>query len=898
MSLAPGTRLGPYEVVAAAGAGGMGEVYRARDTRLERTVALKVLPQELSASPEVRQRFEREAKAISQLSHPHICAVYDVGRAGDTDYLVMEFLEGEVLSDRLARGPLPIDEVLRYGIQIADALDRAHRNGIVHRDLKPGNIMLTRSGAKLLDFGLAKTLPTHLEPGPAGSEPTAPPTRADLTQEGTILGTVQYMAPEQLEGKDTDARTDIFALGAVLYEMVTGRKAFAATSQASIITAIMSSEPVPLSSVQPATPPLLDRLVHACLAKNRDDRMQTAHDVRLQLRWIAEGSQAGTPVGMVPPPTISRKGHDRLAWGVAAVALAAAASLGASKLWSTPTPMVETRRVVRSTILLPDKVGLSSAEISPDGSRIVFGGPDAAGKLQLWVRPLDSDTATPLSGTESGILPFWSPDGRYIGFFADRKLKRIEAAGGGAALSLYDIDGVGGTWAPSGDILFSAPSGPILRLPANGGAASPVTTLDAGRGENAHRYPYMLPDGRHFLYLALKLGGTSRDPANRIWVGSIDGGAAMPLLPANFNAQYADGYLVFVRGGDQSGSLLAQPFDAARLETTGDTVTVAEHIALNGDHLGLGRFSVSTNGSLLYDDRQLYTQLEVFDRTGRKFGSMGEATPAFRFSPRLSPDGSRVAFDAYDPGTQTTQVWIGDLSRGVETRLTSPPGSNAGPIWSPDSTRVAFQSDRKHQADIYIRRADGTGADQAVTDEEGQKIPSAWSSDGRFVIAFNREAAGERLVGISAFPLDGDRTPLVVVPRRTDNIGDISLSPDRRWLAYDTSEGRRREVYVVSFPDGQQKVQISNTGGLNPKWTRNGRELLYLGYDRRVVAVAIDGTGGLRAATPAPLFSLPEGSPLVWDAAPDGERMLTVVPVLRSSSVPLSLVQNWSAAIR
>jgi len=456
----------------------MGEVYRARDTRLERTVAIKVLPHELSSSPELRQRFEREAKTVSQLSHPHICAIYDVGRAGDTDYLVMEFLEGEVLSTRLAKGPLPIDDVLRYGIQIADALDRAHRSGIVHRDLKPGNIMLARSGVKLLDFGLAKSVPAHIGRAAPGDGETSLPTRADLTQEGTILGTVQYMAPEQLEGKEADTRTDIFALGAVLYEMATGRKAFAAGSQASLITAIMSAEPQRLSSVQPMVPPLLDRLIHSCLAKDRDDRVQTAHDALLQLRWIAEGSQVATP----QPVTTRRKHRERLAWTVAAAALAAAAWLGVNQLRAAPVP-AEAARVVRSAILLPDKTGLNSAEISPDGTRVVFSGTDATGKVQLWVRALDADTATPLSGTESGILPFWSPDGRYIGFFADKKLKRIEAAGGGAPLSLYDIDGVGGTWAPSGDILVSAPSGPIQRLPAAGGQATPVTTLDASHGE-------------------------------------------------------------------------------------------------------------------------------------------------------------------------------------------------------------------------------------------------------------------------------------------------------------------------------------------------------------------------------------------------------------------------------
>jgi len=889
MSLAAGTRLGPYEVVASVGAGGMGEVYRAKDTRLERTVAIKVLPEGVSSTPEQRQRFEREARTISQLSHPHICAVYDVGREGDTEYLVMEYLEGEVLSDRLLQGALPFEQVLRYGIQIADALDRAHRHGIVHRDLKPANIMLTRSGVKLLDFGLAKTAAPHIGLGSAANGQTSLPTRADLTREGTILGTVQYMAPEQLEGKEADARSDIFALGTVLYEMVTGRKAFAAGSQASLITSIMSAEPTRLSSVQPTIPPLLDRLIHTCLAKDRDDRIQTAHDVLLQLRWAAEGSQVGT----APPVTARRKNRERLAWMVAAAAVAAAVWLGLSQGRSVPATE-QPARVLRSTILLPERVGLNSAVLSPDGSRIVFSGTDASGKAQLWLRALDADSATRVAGTEGGVLPFWSPDGRYIGFFADKKLKRIEASGG-APLALHEVDGVGGAWAPDGDILFTAPSGPVLRLPAGGGKATPVTTVDAARGETAHRYPFVLPDGRHFLYLAVNLAGSPDAPANQIWVGSLDGAPARPLLSANFNAQYADGYLLFVRGGDQGGSLLAQPFDPVRRETSGAPVTVAQHVALYGDFLGLGSFSVATSGALLFDASRLLTRLEWYDRTGKPAGTFGE--PALRYFPRISPDGSRIAFDVYDPGTQTTQVWIGDVKRGVETRLTSVPGSNAGAVWSPDGSRVAFQSNRKHQADVYVRRADGTGADEPVTDEDGQKIPMDWSADGRFLTIFDREPAGGRLVGISAIPLAGDRKPLAVVPRFTDNIGGVRLSPDGRWLVYDTTESGRTEVYVTPFPSGQGRTQVSNNGGVNAKWSRNGREVVYTAFDRRVMSVAVDTTSGFRAATPVPLFQLPEGAGFGWDVSADGERFLLNVPVLKSSSVPLNLVLNWASAL-
>jgi Tol biopolymer transport system component len=800
----------------------------------------------------------------------------------------MEYLEGEVLSDRLARGALPIEQVVRYGLEIADALDRAHRHGIVHRDLKPGNIMLTRSGVKLLDFGLAKALPSPVEPGAAGKGQTSVPTQAPLTQQGTMLGTVQYMAPEQLEGRESDARTDIFALGAVLYEMASGRKAFEATSQASLITAIMSSEPPALSSTQPMSPPLLDRLIRVCLAKDPEERIQTAHDVVLQLRWIAEGSQTGVP----QPVVARRKSRERLAWTVAGAAVAVAAWLGFAQIRLPPTPPA---KVLRAAVLLPERVGLNNAVISPDGSRVVFSGTDATGTVQLWLRPLDADSATRLAGTEGGILPFWSPDGRFIGFFADKKLKRVEASGG-APLALYDVDGVGGTWAPNGDILFNAASGPILRLPASGGEAIPITTLDTSRGETAHRYPFVLPDGRHFLYLALNLAGNSKDPANQIWVGSLDSGSARPLFSANFNPQYADGYLLFIRGGDQGGSLLAQPFDPARLATSGEPVTLAEHVSLYGDFLGLGGFSVSAGGTLVYDASRLLTRLEWFDRSGNQIGVFGE--PGLHSSPRISPDGSRIAFGVYDSGTQTTQVWVGDVSRGVQTRLTSAPGSNAGPVWSPDGTRVAFQSDRKHQADVYLRPIGGTEAEEAITDEDGQKIPMGWSSDGRFLTVFDREPAGDRLVGISAIPLVGDREPLVVVPRLSDNVGGGRLSPDGRWLAYDTNESGRREVYVVSFPEGQHRLQISNAGGANAKWSRSGREVVYTSFDGVVMSVAINTGNGVQAGTPEPLFQLPEGTGPGWDVSPDGERFLLNVPVIKSSSVPLTLVANWAAALK
>jgi serine/threonine protein kinase len=884
MTLPAGKRLGPYEVVAPIGAGGMGEVYRGRDTRLDRSVAIKVLPAHLVNDPERRQRFEREAKTISGLSHPNICTLHDVGQQDGLDYLVMEHLEGEPLEERLRRGPLPLGQALRYGVEIADALDRAHRHGVTHRDLKPGNVMLTKTGAKLLDFGLAKLNHAEANHGDSALATAERP----LTEAGTVMGTFQYMAPEQLEGKNADARGDLFALGAVLYEMLTGKKAFEGKSKASLISAIMGSEPPPLTSFAPMAPPALERVVRTCLAKDPDDRWQSAHDVAAELRWIAEaGSQAGAPA-----PVISRrKNRERVAWAIATLALLAAGWLSVARSGS-----VRPARPLRTNVLLPESIRLNNAVISPDGGRLVFSGVDPSGRIQLWVRSLDSYTATPLAGTEGGILPFWSPDGGSVGFFADKKLKRV-AVTGGAPIILHDVDGVGGAWAPSGEILFTAPTGPVMRLPAGGGQAEAVTTLDASRKETAHRYPFFLPDGRRFLYLALNVSGNSRDPANRIWVGSLDRAPAKPLVSANFNAQYADGYLLLVRGGDLGGSLLAQPFDAVTLETKGDPVIVADQIGLYGDFLGLGAYSVAQNGTLVFDAFRFVTQLEWFDRAGKRTAVFGEPGP--HFAPRISPDGTRIAFDAYEVGTQTTQIWLGDVERGVRTRLTSGPGSNAGAVWSPDGSRIAFQSDRKHQADVYVRSVDGTLAEEAITDEDSQKIPIDWSRDGRFLTIFDREGGGDRLIRLSAIPLAGDRKPFVVVPTLPGFLGGGRLSPDGRWLAYDSDESGRREVYAVSFPESKARVQISNTGGVAAKWTRDGREILYAAFDGTVASVEVDASPGLRPGPPKPLFRLPEGTGLEgWDASADGERFLVNATVTRSSSVPLSVVFDWAAGLK
>jgi len=874
----------------------MGEVYRATDTRLGRTVAVKVLPKHLSSSADIRQRFEREAKTISQLSHPHICALYDVGNQDGVEYLVMEFLEGETLAERLLKGPLPADQTLRYGIEIADALDKAHRQGIVHRDLKPGNVMLTKSGIKLLDFGLARYAPT----GAGASSVSVLPTQAgtNLTEKGTVLGTFQYMAPEQLEGKEADARTDIFALGTVLYEMATGKKAFSGPSQATLIAAIIGSEPPPISTVQPMVAPALDRVVKACLAKDPEDRWQTAHDVRLQLQWILEG---GSQAGVAAPVVARRRTRERLAWGLFAAAALAAAFFAAGYLRRAPKP----GRAVRTSVILPEKRFLNFLAVSPDGAQLAFVAGTPGGKRQIWLRSLDSLTAQPLASTENSDFPFWSPDGKFLAFFADGKLKKVEAAGGPAVI-LCDAapNGLGGTWSREGVILFAHPSAPISRVPETGGAPTPVTVLNASRHETTHRYPLFLPDGRHFLYMAANLSGAPDDPANMIRVGAIDSKDDEALIPGYSNTIFApssagssDGHLLYHR----DGSLFAQPFDASRRKTWGQSVPIAQNLATFTAFWRLAILGAADNGTVAYGTATTApSTLQWFDRNGRPLGAVGE--PAFFNSGltagvgrlRISPDGRFLAATIFDPSTRTSDIWIYNLARGVRTRFTSGPASASDPLWSPDGRHIVFGSDRKHQGDLY-RKASGGGAEEPVIEEEGQRIADDWSPDGKFLTLEVREPRGERRVTLAVFSLAGDKKVTTYL-RRGINNGDSKFSPDGRWLAYTSEESGRNEVYVGAFPGPGEKWQVSTEGGTQPRWRRDGRELYYLSSDLRLLSVEIKASGGtLEPGVPTLLFE-PHPLPTFFDPAADGQRFLVLSSGVEQSP-PITLVQNWSSGI-
>ena len=861
----------------------MGEVYKARDTRLERTVAIKVLSQRLSASPEVRQRFEREARTISQLSHPHICALYDVGSHEGTEYLVMEYLEGETLSERLAKGALPLEQMLKFSIEIADALDKAHRQGIVHRDLKPGNVMLTKSGVKLLDFGLAKAV----APAPQRGSLTSLPTQQGLTHEGTILGTFQYMAPEQLEGKDADVRSDIFALGALLYEMATGKKAFSGSSQASLITAIMSSEPPAISTVQPMTPSALDRVVKTCLSKDPEDRWQSASDLRNELKWIADGS---SQTRIAVPIAARRMGR---AWLPAAAAIAIAfAALGfaAARLIHPPPPGIP---VLRASIVLPPRMELdpqnTAIALAPDGSRLVLAAIGADGKRRLWLRALDGLDPQPLSGTDNATCPFWSPDSRMIGFFADKKLKKVPASGGTVQTICDAADGRGGSWGSRDVIVFApAPFSGLARVSAAGGTPTALTEV---REQGAtHRLPFFLPDGRHVLFLS----GTAKsiDKGNAICALDLDTGQITVVTHENSEGRYAEpGYLLFFR----EGNLMAQPMDAKRLRVTGEAIPIAEGVQFNLLRWSIG-VSFSRTGLVVLQAGSAgsKSRLTWFDLDGKELGVIGEPAPIRMHA--ISPDGSRVA--AVIPAADGTSagIWIYDLARGVPTRLSYEGGFQIAPLWSPDGKRVAYGD--SEAGSLLVRAADGTSEPKSLYRAPTNVWPLSWSPDGR-LIAFRLQDPKTGRLDLWIVPADGSEPakPYIATPGQ-ETWG--AFSPDGKWFGYVSDESGRNELYIVPFPGPGLKRQISSGGADLGIWLAAGRRIAYRQPPgNKLFAVELEPRGStLAIGATTPIFGgKPFPDTLFSDVTHDGKRLLIAVPVEDSQAGGLTLVTNWTAEL-
>jgi eukaryotic-like serine/threonine-protein kinase len=880
MTLSAGTRLGPYELGAAIGAGGMGEVYRAKDTRLDRTVAVKVLPSHLSQSADSRQRFEREARTISQLSHPHICALFDVGHQDGVEFLVMEYLEGETLSDRILKGPLGYDQVIRYGVEIADALDKAHRQGVIHRDLKPGNVMITKSGVKLLDFGLAKVVASGKRSPLTTVAAQAP---SSLTAEGTILGTFQYMAPEQLEGKDADTRTDIFALGCVLYEMATGQKAFPGQSHASVISAIMSGHPKPISAVSPMTPPAFDRVVRTCLAKDPDERWQSAADVARQLEWTAE--DAGTSPSLQPIPA-RKRWREALAWIVAATAIAAA----------LVTPLVrrspKTEGVVRFTLSAPAGQQLGpAAALSPDGRRVAFTALDPSGKATLWLRSLDGLALRSFPGTENARFPFWSPDGRSIAFFSNQRLRRVEADGGSPQTICRSGLGFGGTWGPDGTILFSPIFGAgISAVPAAGGTPVLATNLVAARGDSAHLWPVFLPDGRHFVLIARNF-----DPEKSvIALGSLGSKETRPLFPTDSGAIYADpGYLLFAR----ESTLLAQKFDVAKLRIEGEAIPLAERIRfLTPESFLLA--SAATNGTLLYGLWNHQKRIASIDRKGRELGTLGEVGDYEEVV--LSPDGRRAVVTRRDAAHgQNLDLWILDAASGVASRFTSDRTDEFSPSWFPDGNRVNYITEHAGFYDFSARSLSG-GPEAVILQTKYDKTYPETSPDGRYLGFCSSETGGFN--DLAYLPLSGEPRPTRITSTTEFDETYLTFSPDSRWLAYQSDDSGQVEVYVRGFPSGPVQ-RISSSGGGMPVWRRDGKELFFLSRDGMLMSVTLrEVDSRLETGPPQPLFELRLNDTLLpfrrkYDVFPDGERFLVIRPAAQSDPDTIAVALNWTGML-
>jgi Tol biopolymer transport system component len=891
MPLQSGSRLGPYELTAPLGAGGMGEVWRGRDTRLDRSVAVKILPPAFAEDEERRQRFEREAKAISSLNHPHICTLFDVGHDSGTHFLVMELLEGESLADRLQKGPLPLDQVIKFGAQVADALDAAHRQGIVHRDLKPGNVTLTRTGAKLLDFGLART-------GAAGdglSGSTEMPTEMKpLTTAGTVLGTFQYMAPEQLEGQEADARTDIFALGALLYEMATARRAFDGRSKTSLIAAILSSQPPPISSVQPVMPPALDHVVRKCLEKDPDDRWQSARDVASELRWIAEaGSQAGVPATL---PARRRRGRERLAWALAG-AFAAASVAGVVWTVQQRRMVAEANRLFRAELVAPPELRFAGVvqgalALSPDGQRLAF---VSAGESQghLAVRDLGSGETKALAGTDGATFPFWSPDGRWIAFFADGRLRKVEATGGPVQTICEAHAGRGGSWGPDGTIVFAPDiTGPLAKVPAGGGA--PAATTKTPAPDVTHRNPWFLPDGRHFLFTTRE---SSNAPFGSIAVGSVDGAEPRVLLERGSNPQYADGFLFTV----VDGNLVAQPFDAGKQVLDGQAAPIADGVEFYNPR-DLGQYSVSGAGLLVYRRTRLRpTRLVWLDRAGKQLAAVGE--PSYYGALQLGADGRTLVAVRSDAAGVNADVWVLDLQRGQLTRSTfaSAP-SDLSAALSPDGARLAVSASSVGGwagSTVWIQPVSGSGSRQSLLEKVSFSVTS-WSPDGAFLVGDTQEAG----TGFDlAYVAVADPSKVVHITSSRFDEREAALSPDGRWVAYQSDETGRDEVFVTDFPAAARKWQLSRTGGRFPTWRNDGREL-YFADPSGVSAVSVAERGGtLEPGAPERLPFSPEdfgfgstgesGRFGLAVRSPDGKRFLVARYDSAAVVEPIRLVRSW-----
>jgi Tol biopolymer transport system component len=901
-----GRRIGPYQIAARIGAGGMGEVYRAHDTKLRRDVAIKMLPDVFTTDPERLARFEREARMLAALNHPHIGAIYGFEEADGFPALILELVEGETLSDRVARGPISIDDALLIARQIAEALEAAHEKGIIHRDLKPANIKITSAGVvKVLDFGLAKI---YAGEG-AGPDLLQAPTITAGTREGMILGTAAYMSPEQARGQVVDKRTDIWAFGCVLYEMLNGRAVFAGNTISDTIAAILECRP-DWQVLPETTPATIRRLLERCLEKDSNRRLHDIADARIELDDAGTGGLDQQAIGST---TSAQHASRRLVWMIAAASTTAvvAALVAGSVLYLRRAPANDTL-AYRSSILLPTGITLSTVlapnarfALSPDGRRLAFVGAEAGGVTRLWVQSLDELSAQPLAGTEGAIVPFWSPDSRFIGFKVNTTLKRIDAAGG-TPLVLGDAAGgtAGATWNRDGVILFAAfgAGNPLRRISASGGAPSPATTLDVDSGETRHAFPFFLPDGRHFLFLAVGSKTAGPNSPNGIYVAALDSNERKLIVPGGSSAMYAQGYLFFLR----EQTLMAQPFNVESLELTGDAVPIAERVVTGGQTGMAGGFSVSETGALAYQTgsaevggQVASTQLAWFDRNGKQIGVLGD--PARSGDLELAPDGSRAAVSLFDPVQRSRDIWLFDIARGLRTRFTFEPADETTLIWSPDGSRVVFNARRNGPLDLYQKASSGAGVEEGLLTGCLDKYPMGWTPDGRFILFM--VTAPKTGLDLWVLPLFGDRKPFPFLQTQFNEINS-RFSPDGRWIAYSSNESGRYEVYVAPFPGPGGKWQVSTAGGDWPRWRRDGKEIFYVAPapDEKLMAAVVNGGGSaFEVGAVQPLFDMRGEAPnqsRMYDVSPDGQRFLVNTLAEEAASAPITLVVNWRALLK
>ena len=864
MALTSGTKLGPYEIVAPVGAGGMGEVYRARDSRLDRTVAIKILASDLSSSPELKQRMEREARAISCLNHPNICHLYDIGSHSGTDYLVMEFLEGETLADRLRKRAMPLNEILKVGIAIAEALALAHRNGIVHRDLKPGNIMLTQQGAKLMDFGLAKSSLAGLDSASANApllsaartmseaSPLSP-----LTTAGAIVGTIQYMSPEQVEGREIDGRSDIFSFGAVLYEMLSGKRAFEGKSQLTVASAILEKEPESLSTLKPRTPPALDRTIRKCLAKRADDRWQSASDLATQLNWITDASTSGASTPVVE----QRANRKPLVWLM--TALIAMLVIAAGWVWIAFRGAAPAQRVMRFSISLPEGDALGgtwywhrSLAISDDGSQIAYVA-HRAGESRIYLRAIGDAMGREVPGTERADMPFFSPDGKWLGIYSGGAIKKVPLAGG-PTVTIAQTSFKGGTWASDSMIYFSNGGG-LMKVPATGGDPQKITTLDVKRHEVDEVYPELLPGGKSLMFTARTMEQASFDDAD-IAVVNLATGERKILIKQGTDAHYvSSGHLLFMR----AGVLLAVPFDPQKLETRGAVVPVAEKIIEN-PRIGAGQYAISKDGLLVYIPGGVTYgehELVIVDKAGNAKPLTANKRPYEDFT--ISPDGKFIATTIEGP---VTNSWIHDIARDTDTRFNFGI-ENRDPAWSADGKHIAYSGYKDGKYAVFWKSRDGSTLEEVLV--LADKNVDAWffSPDGGTLLYADSQFDGQQ--NIDALPLRDKQNVRAVFPAQFEVEWAI-LSPDGKWIAYNSFESGRPEVYVSPYPAIEPRERISTNGGLHPLWSPDGRELYYrtaaspdelvhraLAQKTRVMAVSIETKNGFKAGQPHMLFEGP-----------------------------------------